>query len=118
MYGLLESYPKNELIASLETYVGINDAVFANNGIIHRIRIYYYLNNDIPRMRLMRLFSDMDELRSVAPRSGRENWLLLENRMENYSEEISEIRKSLRLEEVVKFNGKRPIGLYRILPNE
>jgi hypothetical protein len=118
MYGLLESYPKNELIASLETYVGINDAVFANNGIIHRIRIYYYLNNDIPRMRLMRLFSDMDELRSVAPRSGRENWLLLENRMENYSEEISEIRKSLRLEEVAKFNGKRPIGLYRILPNE
>jgi hypothetical protein len=115
MYGLPESYPKNELIASLERHVGINDAVFASFGIINRMRIYYYLNNDISRMRL---FSDLDELRSVGPRSGRENWLLLEGRMETYSEEISGIRKGLTLEEVVKFNNKRPIGLYRILASK
>jgi len=37
--------------------------------------------------------------------------------MEYYSQEISEIEKSYRLEEVAKFHGKRSIGLYRILPS-
>jgi hypothetical protein len=114
IYGIPESYPQDRLIASLERYVGDNDVVFAGNGLIHRLRIHYYLKNEVTRGRL---FSDMEQLRRLGPRLGRENWLLLENRKENYSQEISEIQKSVRLEEVTRFGGERPIGLYRILPD-
>jgi hypothetical protein len=114
MYGLPESYPQDKLITSLERHVGIGDVVFADHGVIHRMRIYYYLKHDVPRLKS---FLDMHQLKNIGPRLGREKWLLVENHAENYSQEITEIQKSLRLEEVDKFDGKRPIGLYRILPN-
>lgn len=110
--GFKNSYPKNMVVESLEKNVTTNDLVFASNGIINRLRIYYYLRHDAVRMKS---FSYLPAASSLAPAVEGQTWLLLENREEDLASQVNEIKKYHRLDEVAKFNGERAIGLYRLL---